>query len=367
MRIVLDGTPLLGARTGIGRYTEHLVEALLRRGDLDLAATAFTLRGAGKLAAALPAGVAARHRPAPARALRALWSRFELPPVQWLCGNADVFHATNFVLPPPGRAAGVVTIHDLAYLTDPDVVDATSRRLRDLVPRSLSRASVVCTPSRATADLVLDAYGPLVRDVVVTSLGVDAHWLTAEPPGPADRHRLRLPERYFLFVGTREPRKDLATLLDAYANFRGEAGSATAPELLLVGPSGWQEEVAPAAGVQVRPYLPSEDLRLVVAAASAVVMPSRDEGFGLPALEALAAGVAVIVSRIPALIEVTGGLAADFPVGDVDALAQQLWLTAQSSPAGGAESAARRRYAAEWTWDRCAERTVLAYRRAATG
>src|SRR5664279_1820376 len=243
VHVALDGTPLLGQRTGIGRYTEHLLAALAERADLTVSATAFTLRGAGRLGALVPPGVATRSFPMSARVLRSVWTRAEFPSVALFSGRCDVFHGTNFVLPPTGRAGGVVTIHDLAFLTMPDTVDATSRALRELVPRSLARAAAVCTPSRSVADQVLDAYGPAVPELVVTPLGVDPGWLAVEPPDAGERVRLALPADYFLFVGTREPRKDLATLFAGYARLRSDwSGQGARPELLLVGPRGWQAD-----------------------------------------------------------------------------------------------------------------------------
>ena len=375
MRVALDGTPLLGRRTGIGRYTEHLLAALAGRGDLTVSATAFTTRGAGALPAAVAPGVATRSLPVPARLLRAVWSHLEVPPVGLFSGRADVFHATNFVLPPTGRAGGVVTIHDLAYLTMPDAVDATSRALRELVPRSLARAAVVCTPSRAIADQVLDAYGPAIRELIVTPLGVEPSWLEVAAPDDDRRRTLGVPQDYFVFVGTREPRKDLATLVTAYATFRDgweRSGSTTScgddpPELVLVGPQGWAAEQQPAAGVRLLDYAAPEALRSIVAGACALVMPSRDEGFGLPVLEGLATGTAVIISTVPALLEVAGGHAAVFGVGDADALAAALWRVALPVAESDSEQVRteRRAYAAGWTWQRCAEATVRAYRAAA--
>ena len=367
MHVGYDGTPLLGQRTGVGRYTEHLLTALAARDDLTVTATAFTLRGAGGLRNALPARVATRSLPVPARLLRAAWTHTEFPPVSLLSGRCDVFHATNFVLPPTGRAGGVVMIHDLAYLTMPDLVDDTSRRLRDLVPRSLKRAAAVCTPSQAIADAVLDTYGGSVPEVVVTPLGVQPEWLQIEPPDRQDRRRLGLPADYFLFVGTREPRKDLPTLLAAYQQFRAEWGTAggPAPTLLLVGPDGWGPGQEPAAGVETRGYAPIDELRVIIAGARALVMPSRDEGFGLPALEGLATGVAVIVSTVPALVEVTAGHARVFDIGDAAGLAALL-TSAASDPAIGPEveqaRRQRRAFAATSTWQRCAERTMDAFR-----
>ncbi len=363
--VAVDGTPLLGQRTGIGRYTEHLLDALADRSDVTLSATAFTLRGRGGLTSAVPRGVRVRSLPVPARLLRAAWSRCEFPPVGLLSGAADVFHGTNFVLPPTGRAGGVVTIHDLAYLTMPDVLDRTNRALRELVPISIRRAAAICTPTRAVAAQVADTYGPRLPELVVTPLGVDPEWLTVQPPDAAQRRRLRLPDDYFLFVGTREPRKDLPTLLAAYAALRADRGpAAELPTLLLVGPAGWGADQQPSPGVEVRGYAGAADLRLIVAGARTLVMPSRDEGFGLPALEGLAAGSDVIVSDVPAMVEVTGGLATVFPIGDAQALTAALADRADPpDPAAAADLRRRRRaYAADWTWQRCAERSMGAYR-----
>src|SRR5688500_15141499 len=180
MRIGLDATPLLGVRTGIGRYTADLLAALSAGPD-DLVATAFTLRGRGGLV--VPPGVAVRARPVPARLLQEAWARGPFPPVELLAGRLDVFHATNFVLP-PARAAGVVTVHDLAFLRLTSTVSAASARYRALVPRSVRRASVVVTPSRAVAYQVREAYAADLgaTPVHVVPHGVDPRWSTATPP-----------------------------------------------------------------------------------------------------------------------------------------------------------------------------------------
>lgn len=364
LNVVLDGTPLLGRRTGVGRYTEHLMTALVERTDVRVSVLAITLRGSGELRSAVPPGVRTRSVRFSARAMHVAWSRLNFPPISMLARGLDIYHGTNFVLPPIGRLGGVVMIHDIAYLTMPDVVDDASQRLRTLVPDALRRAAVVVTPSLTTANRVREAYPDIVPEIVPTPLGVQRSWLRAAPPSDADRRRLNLPRDYFLFVGTREPRKDLPTLVAAYRALRESTGP-DAPTLLLVGPAGWGPELVGAPGVQVHDYAAAGDLETIVAGARALVMPSRDEGFGLPALEALAAGTEVIVSDIPALREVTGDHAfAVFPVGDTDALAGAL-AAVLDGPDDPARRAANREYAATWTWQRCAAETVRAYRIAA--
>ncbi|MGY1708230.1 glycosyltransferase family 4 protein [Geodermatophilus sp. SYSU D00758] len=328
----------------------------------DVWVTAFTLRGGRGLPAVLPAGVAARPRPAPARLLRVVWSRTELVPVTLLGGRADVFHGTNFTLPPTGRAGGVVTVHDLAYLHHPDTVARASAAYRELVPRSIARAAQVVVPSAAVAAELRETYRLGEDRVTVTPLGVDEAWFGATPPGPGDRRRLGLPEDYLVAVGTIEPRKGLPALLTAYRallSVRPEA-----PPLVLVGPEGWGAALEvgslPAGAVRFTGYLTDDDLRSTVAGARALVLPSRYEGFGLPPLEALACGVPVVASDLPVTREVLGGAArlAGSSEELVDALVEAVDGTLPGDPGS------RRGHARAWTWARCADRTRTAYRRA---
>jgi len=358
-RVVLDATPLLGPRTGVGRYVEHLVRELAGLDSLDLVATAFTLRGAGALPAAVPSGVQVRHRPAPARGLQAVWDRLELPPVEWLAGRADVVHGTNFVLPPLRRAAGVLTVHDLSYLRYPETVAAASLRYRTLVPRGLRRAAVVLTPSEAVAAEVGAEYG-LGDRVLATPLGVDEDWFAAAPMPAAELAARGLPERYLLFVGNVEPRKGLPSLLSALRLLHED--DPDTPPLVLAGPPGWgpalETAALPAGTVVSAGYLDTPDLRRLVAGAAVLAFPSVYEGFGLPPLEAFAAGVPVVASDLPVVREVTGELAGLAPVGDAAALATAL----RSALADPGDPVARRARASAFTWRKCAARTVEAYR-----
>jgi glycosyltransferase involved in cell wall biosynthesis len=355
LRVLIDGTPLLGARTGIGRYTAALAEELASMSDVDMRAVAFTMRGWRRLRRVLPHGSIARGIPVPARLLRRSWLRWPFPPIELFAGFTDVVHGTNFVLPAAARAAGVLTIHDLAFLDAPDFLPPSDARLPELVKISAHRAAVVCTPTQAVADVAAERLELPSDKIAVTPLGVDPAWFTARPPSEALAKRVGLPKEYLLFVGAAGPRKALDWLLKAHEI------TPELPPLVLVGPGhhGVPDRVR-AVG-----YLSDVDLRSVVAGASALVLPSRDEGFGLPVLEAMAADVPVVCSDVPALREVSGGHAALVPFGDSEAMAAALTAVLHSGPPALETLKARRVHAAEFTWHRCAELTVDAYRRAA--
>jgi glycosyltransferase involved in cell wall biosynthesis len=364
VRIGIDATPLLARMTGVGIYTSNLMGALAQDwpGD-DLVATAFTWRGRGGLETVVSAKVSVHSRPAPARALRVMWGSLGLPPVEVLSGPVDVFHATNFVLPPLRRAAGVVTVHDLSFLRYPETVSAASLAYRKLVPVSLGRAAVVLTPSRAVAQQVQDAYGVPSGRIMVTPLGVDPQWSAALPATPSWRAARGIPSDYLLAVGTLEPRKNLRALVAAYAGL--VAGRADVPPLVIAGGAGWGDALdlraIPDDRVILTGHLALSDLRSLVAGATALAFPSIDEGFGLPPLEALACGVPVVANDLPVTREVLGDQGDFCDATDPQALADAL-LVALTDPHGNPD--ARRARAAQFTWARCAKATHTAYERA---
>ena len=357
MLATLDATPLLGARTGVGRYVASLVEALAALpGAPQLHVAAFSWRGERRPVR----GARWRGHRAPARLLQFLWAHWDLPPAELVTGATDVFHGTNFVLPPLRRAGGVVTVHDLTFLRHADTVAPAVTRYRTLVPRSVARAAIVVTPSATVAEEVRAEYHIEAARVLTTPLGVDSRWLDAEPPSAEWRARRRLPAHYFLAVGTLEPRKNLPVLLAAHRALRKEDH---VPPLVLAGPSGLGTAPDVDADVLAVGYVSDDDLVPLVAGATALVFPSRYEGFGLPVLEALACGVPAVVSDLPVLREVAGHHAAYVPVGDVDALASAM-AAVVSDDSGIQGRAARRRHASAFTWQRCAEQTLAAYTQA---
>ncbi|SOD93764.1 Glycosyltransferase involved in cell wall bisynthesis [Blastococcus haudaquaticus] len=361
MDVLLDGTPMLGHRTGIGQYVTNLYRTLHDRPDVTPRLYAFTIRHGSRPPDVHPG--AWTRRILPARLLQQLWLTQDRPSADVLLPRADVLHATNFTSPPSRRARRVVTVHDLAFLRLPETVHPQTRRAAELTIRQARRADAVLTPSAAVAAEIQEHLGIAGDRVHVTPLGVDDAWAAAAPLAAAERRRLGLPDRYLLAVGTREPRKNLGALVAAHR----AAGTGRVPPLVLVGPAGWGPEITADPGVHVLPYLPAEELRGLVAGATALVFPSRYEGFGLPALEAMATGTPVLANDIPVLREVLGECGTFVDADDRDALVAALEAVGSGRlEDGDAESAraARRERARSFTWARCADATVAAYRAA---
>ncbi len=355
MRVALDATPILGRPTGVGRYVRGLLGGLAELPDRpELVLTAFSRSGGEP---DIP-GVRWSRRRVPARLLQAAWSRTSLPPVEWLAGRCDVFHATNFVLPPRRRAAGVVTVHDLTFLRYPDLVTPAVARYRHLVPRAVRDAAVVLVPSAAVAGELADRYSADADKIRVARPGVDPSWAAARPPDPAWLKERGLPSSYVLAVGTLEPRKNLVLLTDAHARLR--RSDPGAPELVIVGPPGWGPLLRLGDGTHLTGWLEDPDLQRLVAGAACLAFPSLYEGYGLPPLEALACGTPVVACDLPVLREVLGTHAALVPPGDADALAAAIArAVGDDDPM---RRAAGRAHARTRTWAAFATDVLAAYR-----
>lgn len=344
--MALDWTPLLDPPTGVGRYTAQLAGALESRG---VALTRYAIsRGAGRSEAR------ARWR-VPTRVVQAAWRRFGKPSIERLVGDVDVVHAPNFVLPVSGRIPGVVTVHDLSFLSDEAFPGG--HRLRDLVPWSVARAARVLVPSAVVKAELLD-YAPVAGErVVVTPEGVSQVFYGATPLSDTVLARMGIRRPYALAVGTIEPRKNLPRLLDAWRRVAPEGWT-----LVVAGPRGWGPDLPETAGVQLVGWVGDETLPGLLAAAEIFCYPSRYEGFGLPPLEAMAAGVPALVGAYAAAAETVGDAAEVVDPLDVDAIAGGLDRLL-------ADEALRKRYAfagkaraAAFTWEATAAATLAAYR-----
>lgn len=345
---VPGGTAVAAART---------LDALAVRGDVDLVGLA--ARHRQPPADGLEPSIPVRHARLPRRALYDSWHRLSWPSVQRMAGPVDVVHATGGVVPPPGSAALVATVNDLAFLRHPEWF--TRRGVR-FATRGLelvrARAAIVLAPSRATAADLADS-GVAPNRIRVVPLAADP----AVPDSAtvdAVRSRHRLPEVFALWVGTAEPRKNLAGLLRA-----AELTAADVP-LVLAGPDGWGLDadslVAGAACDVVRlGFVPSQDLPALYAAARVFVYPSLMEGFGLPVLEAMAQGTPVVTSAGTATEEVCGDAGSVVDPTDPEALAAAIEAVVASDAEHARRSAAARVRALEFSWEATAARVRAAY------
>lgn len=313
-------------------------------------------------------GVAGRHRRPPQSAyaptvptaqlplagpyLYEAWLRAGWPKVESVTGPVDLAHATS-IIPCATASKLVVTVHDLAFLHDPSQFTPRGvkvfRRSLDAIRR---RADLVLCSSSATMDDCLHAGIPADRLRLVL-LGVDVD--------PADgaavarvRARLQLPERYLLFVGTVEPRKNLRGLVDALAHLPD------APPLIVGGAEGWGDTgVDESDRVRFLGFVPQADLDALYAGAEVFCFPSHREGFGLPVLEAMAQGTPVVTSRGTSTEEAAGGAAVlvdpEDPADIARGIDEALRRHEELRDAG-------RAHALVQSWSATAAATVAAYR-----
>lgn len=350
MRVALDWGPLLDPPTGIGRYTREIAHGLEDRG-IDLVRYAVALRGSST--------DAERRWRVPARAMQVAWRRAGWPPVETLVGEVDLVHATNYVLPTLRSARGVATVHDLSFYRDDGWVG--DARLRSLLPWVLERAAMVLMPTRSIADELVERFGVEEDRLAVTHLGVSSHFFGATPLADFSLHGMGIRPPFALAVGTIQPRKNLRRLLKAWELAADELGGWT---LVLAGPRGRGRDLPPTENVVMRGWVGEETLPGLLAAAEIFCYPSLYEGFGLPPLEAMAAGTPALVGAYPAARELLGDAAVLVDPEDVESIAEGLGKLAGDLPLRRRLRLTGRARASTFTWDQTAAQTVAAYRRA---
>lgn len=384
MRIAYDVAPLKFPRTGVGHYAAALLEHLIEV-EPDLEFNFFSLTARQGSGFDFPAAVAGRaymngkgagrlyklasRIPRSARrvALTA-WTMAGRPSAERFIGRSEVVHGTNFWVPPLAARNGVVTIHDLSFWIYPEFCTPPVRRYRTTMPRILDRCQIVITPSQTVKSETADAFKFPADRIVVTPEGVRGAFVGAEPD-PQLAAKIGVTKQYVLCAGTQEPRKNLDRLIEAMSLLRD-----LDLQLVIAGPPGWGSVDLPAVarkhGVEDRVlfsgYLEDSKLGALMASAAVFAYPSIYEGFGLPPLEAMAAGVPVVAGAAGALPETLGEAAVWCNPRETSSIADAIRLAVTDETIRSSSIEKGKTQSRLYDWHETARLTLAAYRAVAS-
>jgi glycosyltransferase involved in cell wall biosynthesis len=372
MRIAFDGTTLTPGRTGVGYYTEHLLQHLAREIETTGHELIVVSNQPIDTAKPLPRHVRVhdRHR----FPLRIAW-------MQLMAGRvlddirADVAHFTNGMLPLGTSAARVVTIHDVSLKLYPHCHPVRRRIInRPLVAVAARVADAVVAVSHSARNDLLKFHGIPAERITVVHEAAGPGFAPVTDPRQRARIKMRygLPERFALYVGAIEPRKNLPRLVEAFATARRHGID---HELVCVGPYGWSsralyqriDDLGLRHVVHFTGYVPFEDLPAIYNLAEFFLFPSIYEGFGLPVIEAMACGTPVITANSSSLAEIADGVAETVDPHDVGALSDAIVTLARDKERREHLSKHGLARAQEFSWARTAKDMLALYERVAVG
>lgn len=369
MHVCLDYQPAVAQRAGIGRYTRQLARHLapLRGADdrLRLFYLDFARRGDPPDA---PGAEPAPWRLLPGALLQQLWKHADWPDFGLLAGPADLYHFTNFIVPPLRRGKAVVSIFDMSFARLPECAEERNRDyLAARIAATIRRADAIVTISRFSADEIVALHPAAAGKVHAIPLGIDAGFARPTPERIASlRRALGLERPYLLSVGTIEPRKNYPFLVKVF-----EALERDDLDLVVAGMPGWRCDPifgafrASRRARQIRyvSYVADADLPALYAGAELFVLPSLYEGFGFPPLEAMACGTPVVASNGGSLPEVLGAAAeivADF---EIDSWRSALTRLLDDSSLRRERALRGREWVRRYRWEETARATWAVYRR----
>lgn len=367
MAIYVDISAAVHRRAGLGRYAESLVRALLEREPGRFAFFHNRERGFRPLQGL--EHVPTRCVPLGYKPWRmAVWlGQLARLDFDRLLPGAELFHATEHLLLPLCHVPTVLTVHDLIFHLFPQHHKRLNYwYLRLTMPLYCRRAQAIITISETSKGDLLRCYGLPADKVTVVYEAAAPHFRPATAEAiAAVRRRYGLPERYVIFVGTIEPRKNLSRLLEALCLLH-EGGDDV--RLVIVGRRGWLYEdffrrlqKLPPGAVIFTDYAPDEELPALYSGAVLAALPSLYEGFGLPVLEAMACGTPVACSRASSLLEVGGEAAAYFDPTDVEDMAGVIHQVLADEERQAEMRARGLAQAARFSWSRAAEETMAVY------
>jgi len=377
MTIYLDVSAAVHRRAGLGRYAESLTRALVAA-DRSTALTAgpdryglFYNRERGIAPLLGLAHVPTRTVSLGYKPWRMLVWLAQLTRLSFdrLLPNAELFHATEHLLPPLRSIPTVLTVHDLIFRHLPAHHKPLNRWYLNLtMPLYCRRADHVIAISECTRRDLITAYNLPPEKITVVHEAADPTFRPAAPEHVARVcARYDLPGRYLLFVGTIEPRKNLSRLLAAFETLHAEG---LTDGLVIVGRWGWlygdffaRLEQSPVRDAVLLPgYVPDEDLPAIYTGAQLSVLPSLYEGFGLPVLEAMACGTPVACSSTSSLPEISGDGALHFDPNDVESMTETLRRLLRDADLRASLRQRGLKQAARFSWERVADETEAIYK-----
>jgi glycosyltransferase involved in cell wall biosynthesis len=367
VNIAFDLRPSLLKPTGVGSYVMALAQRMPSLApDHQFYFFSASLRDRYPVRSWPPNAHLADRR-LPVRALNLAWNRLEAPALDRLVrAPLDLIHSPHPLMIPGKRAKQVITVHDLFFLKQPDMTEAEIRR--DYVPLVREHArradGVICVSEFTASEARLLLEVPQEKIAVIPN-GVDPAYRVPLPPEAMEAvlGRRRIPRGAILYIGTEEKRKNLVNLAMAYMGLARKRKSI--PPLVLVGPGAEWVHGGTIYGPQILAtgYLETAEIRALMATSSMLVLPSLEEGFGLPVAEAMAAGLPVVCSRGSALEEVAGGAATLVDPLNTKSIADGIERVLDDSALAEKQRQAGREQSLKFDWDATAARTLEFYRR----
>lgn len=367
MNIVLDYQAAIGKRAGIGQYIYHLSNHLAIQAVLHQIYIAyFDFKKIGKNLE-IPANLIACRSALPGRLMSGLWKYFDFPDYGWIFQKGDLYHFPNFIIRPLHHGKAVVTIHDLSFLRFPEFAEKKNLKfLTSQLNKTLDRADAVIADSYFTKRELVQLTKYPDDKIHVIHLGLDLNLKRdTSPLNLANmKTKYELPEKYFLFMGTIEPRKNIMFLLKAFAEW---ARKYPDMHLVLAGMYGWNyaqimqywQGLSLKNRIHFIGYIPETDKAALYSFASALIFPSLYEGFGFPPLEAMLCQTPVICSRAESLVEIADAHVHYIDNQDVENLKEAMEHIYQNKMNINLNVALQ--HARSFTWSKTARQTLAVY------
>ncbi len=363
MKIAIDATPLAVQKTGIGEYTHQLALHLALRHPQDdfLLVANFPfppVKGPPNL----------KSKSCATNWIAGRWWLAGLPRLLEQEG-VRIFHGTDYSVPLLPLRPSVLTVHDLSSVRWSHLHERRTRRTSRRLPWMVRMAAHVITPTLAICEEVKQEFRLPGGKVSAIPLAPGPQFHAAAGDDDPIRKRYGLDQPYILFVGALEPRKNLVTLVRAFAGLPRQLLAET--QLVICGPRGWKNDdfqaeigrLQPANWLRMTGYVPDEDLPALYRGATVFAYPSLYEGFGLPPLEAMASGVPVIASNVPSLTEVLGDAALLVDPLDVEGWRQGIRTLLCAAEIRQTYVRRGNLHAQKFCWERSADLTYSIYQK----